>query len=133
MKKFMSLCLCIGILFSLSACRKETTTITYKEDEVVKNAEAIIQELNEEKYQDILDKGNDQLKQALSVEQLKEGVDTYVKPLGSFVKHDQHEVTTNDGYIVAGFITTYEKGNIQYVMSFDKDDKLAGIRLAPAQ
>lgn len=133
MKKILNLCLCIGLLLVISGCSKEEAKgISYDEAEILEKGEAVIKEMNAEDYQAVIDRGDETLKKALTVDQLKAGMDTYVKPLGSFQEHEQHETAQQDEHIVVGFISAYEKGKIQYVMTFNEAGAMTGIRLAPA-
>lgn len=133
MKKVMSICLCIGLLFVMSGCSKEETpAVSYDEAKILEMGETVINKMNEEDYQAVIDMGNQKLKDMLTAEQLKSGMDMYVLPLGAFKENETHEIATQDDYIVIGFISVYEKGKIQYTISFDQNDAMAGIRLAPA-
>lgn len=133
MKKIMSICLCLGLVFGMSGCsNKKSESISYDEAEILKKGEAIISEMNEEDYQAVIDQGDATLKKALTVDQLKTGMDTYVLPLGAFREHEEHETAVQDDTIIIGFISVYEKGKIQYVMSFNEAGAMTGIRLAPA-
>lgn len=133
MKKVMSICLCIGLLFTMSGCSKEETpSVSYDEAKILEMGETVINKMNEEDYQAVIDMGNQKLKDVLTAEQLKSGMDMYVLPLGAFKENEAHEIATQDDYIVIGFISVYEKGKIQYTISFDQNNAMAGIRLAPA-
>ena len=132
MKKILSICLCLCLLLGISGCGgEESKEVSYDEAEIVKKGEEIINDMNAQDYQAVIDKGDDNLKKSLTSDQLKAGMDQYVLPLGAFKENEQHEVTTKDGSIVAGFISAYEKGKIQYIISFDESGAMNGIHLSP--
>lgn len=49
-----------------------------------------------------------------------------MQPAGNFKKFKEHEIVVQDGLIVIGIIGEYEKKDIQFTISFDEQDKIAG-------
>lgn len=56
---------------------------------------------------------------SVGTDALKEGMDTYVTPLGTFKKIGEHDCIAKDGNVTIGIIAEYEKGKVQYTLSFD--------------
>lgn len=125
MKKMMKVCLCFAFMMVMAGCQKESEKLAYDEAEVLAKGEAIITELNDGKYQEVLDKGTKEIK-AIG-DQLQAGMEEYVIPLGAFQKIDDHEIVASEESITLGIIAIYEKGNIQYTFAFDKDGVMTGI------
>lgn len=125
MKKMMKVCLCFAFMMVMAGCQKESEKLAYDEAEVLAKGEAIITELNEGKYQDVLDKSTEDVKKVC--DQIQAGMEQYVTPLGAFQKNDEHEIIASDISVTIGIISIYEKGNIQYTFAFDKDGVMTGI------
>lgn len=125
MKKMMKVCLCFAFMMVMAGCQKESEKLAYDEAEVLAKGEAIITELNDGKYQEVLDKSTEDVKKV--GDQIQAGMEQYVTPLGAFQKNDEHEIIASDISVTIGIISIYEKGNIQYTFAFDKDGVMTGI------
>lgn len=133
MKKILSICLCLGLLLGVSACSKQDSKKDdYDEEKVVALATDIINEMNNGEYQKVLDRGSKDVK-SVGTDALKEGMDTYVTPLGIFKKIGEHDCIAKDGNVTIGIIAEYEKGKVQYTLPFDQDDVMTGIYMKPVK
>ena len=88
--------------------------------------------MNNGEYQKVLDRGSKDVK-SVGTDALKEGMDTYVTPLGIFKKIGEHDCIAKDGNVTIGIIAEYEKGKVQYTLSFDQDDVMTGIYMKPVK
>lgn len=130
MKKWLMMGLGICLCFSLAGCSKAKEESSYDEDKVLAKSEEIIQLIHEEKYEDVLNDALDKVKEQISVEQLKEAVDS-IGEKGAFVAFKDHEMVVQSNIAIMGIIAEYEHMTIQYTVSLDQDLKLAGFYLKP--
>lgn len=133
MKKFLSICICFGLLCVFTGCsgsEKKTENLPYKEDEILKQAEAIIKDFNNKEYEKMLSNGTAEVK-TLTKEKLESGWKETIGDIGKFKENTKHEITSNTEAVVIGVISEYEKGSVQFTFTFDKDNKLAGLWFKP--
>lgn len=132
MKKILSICLCLGLLLTITGCSDGDKKDSFDEDKIVAMSTEIIQELNAGEYQKVLDRGNKDIK-SISTDALKQAMDAYVIPLGAFQQIGEHDCLTKDGNVTIGIIAEYEKGKIQYTLAFDQDDVMTAIYMKPVK
>lgn len=124
MKRIM-LCLGMCLMLLATGCSSSDKEIKYDEKKVVAHAQEIVKLVNEDQYGEILENGAEEMKK-INEEDFKKSVEEYVQPAGDFKKFKEHEIVVQDGLIVIGIIGEYEKKDIQFTISFDEQDKIAG-------
>lgn len=130
--KIISVVLLIAAFISLlTACGNKASSVS--EDQQQKYtalAEKVIDDLNKNKLDSILVISTDEMKNVLSKDKFAE-VYKAIESNGAFKEFEKSEVETieqdNCSFIVVIEKVKYEKKSLTYTISFDKDDKLAGL------
>lgn len=127
MKKLYRICLVMlcGIMFI--GCGASKLSSNYSEDKLKKASEEIIANLNDEKYDQIVEKGNDKFKKALPGDKIKTAWEKLNKNIGKYDSISKIVYQESDGVAIVVANAKYEKGNVQFTLSYDKDMKLVGI------
>ena len=124
MKKGWFVLVTMAVLL-LSACSgsqvDEETAKVYSEQ-----AEEIVILLNEGKKDDILSMLNDDMKAALTDEQLQEVIDI-VEASGEFNGIDKSTVEEKDEYYVTTQVADYSEENRVFTITLDQNQQIAGL------
>lgn len=140
MKKFRLSALVIMFCFScilFTACSgkssdtgKSSSVSSGQKEKYIEKAQNVITLFNEEKSDEIVELCDEAMKNALPKEKLSE-VYTQIKSNGDFEKFLEGEMTKAEQggktFIVVVQQAEYEKNTLTYTISFDNEDKLAGI------
>ena len=127
MKKLVKI-LSVGLcLFMFTGCGAQKLSDDYSEEKLKSSAEEIINDLNEEKYEAIVSMGDDKLKEALSVDKLKEAWGNFKDKVGKYDSISKITYQESKGNAIVIVKANYESGKIQFTLSYNKDMKLIGI------
>lgn len=129
MKKFIKV-ISMGLcLFIIGGCAAGKLSDIYKEEELKKEAEEVIERLNNKDYDVILNEASDELKIALPDNKLKETWEEFSKEIGKFESIAELTCAEKNGYGVVIANTIYANKKVTFTLSFNKDMKLAGINI----
>jgi len=132
-KKIFMIVLCIICSFSFSGCKSTELAEGYDKKEIESTAIEIIEDiqvrgakivLSERMREDFIGK--------ISLDEMDSSVKTSVSDLGSFLTYTQktvigrHYDETDEDFAVALITASYEKGEISYTLTFDKEMNLVG-------
>lgn len=114
----------------LTACGAQSLPEQFDEGTVKAEAEKAIGYFNEQDYQSILDMGNDEFQEAITVEEFAAQCDPYFDRCGEYQgisktivlgNVDQETQKAYGGVVMVG---TYSDGTIQFTIGFDEEMKL---------
>jgi hypothetical protein len=125
LSKILAMILCVILL---SGCGAPKLSDNYSEEKLKTASEEIIKNLDSEKYAEVRAVMDEKLKNALSEEKLKEVWGTFSK-VGKYDSISKVVFGEKDGFAVVVVAAKYEKGKIQFTLSYNKDMQLAGIYL----
>jgi PBP1b-binding outer membrane lipoprotein LpoB len=128
MKKLIKILLIVISIVLLGGCGAKKLSDNYSEDKLKAAAEAVINSLNNEKYDEIEAMISEDLKKQLTADKIKE-VWNSLKSRGKYESISKIIFQEKKDYVVVVTVAKYEKGNIQFTLSFNKDMKLVGIYL----
>ena len=128
MKKLIKILLIVICILLLGGCGAKKLSDNYSEDKLKAAAEAVINSLNNEKYDEIEAMISEDLKKQLTADKIKE-VWNSLKRRGKYESISKIIFQEKKDYVVVVTVAKYEKGNIQFTLSFNKDMKLVGIYL----
>lgn len=122
----------IMLLACLTGCQGTGTELSDKFDEEMVKSEAMksIEYFNERDYQAILDMGAQELKDAITLEEMQKQCDPYLEKRGEFKEIEKTVVMgskdkkTGAEYGGTVMIGVYEAGKIQFTIGFDEEMKL---------
>lgn len=122
----------IMLLACLTGCQGANTELSDKFDEETVKSEAMksIEYFNERDYQAILDMGAQELKDAITLEEMQKQCDSYLDKRGEFKEIEKTVVMGSENkktgaeYGGAVMIGVYEEGKIQFTIGFDEEMKL---------
>lgn len=126
LSKVLLIALCITCIMVLGGCGAKKLSSTYSEKKLKAASEEIISDLSNEKYDDVEAKLNADLKKDLSSSKLKD-VWVNFKGLGKYNSITKISFQEQKGYAVVIAIAKFEKGNVQFTLSFNKDMELVGL------
>ncbi|WP_312890921.1 DUF3887 domain-containing protein [Clostridium thailandense] len=126
MKRLYKVLLIILCITMLGGCGAKKLSSAYSEDKLKAASEEIINDLNNEKYDDVVAKLNKDLKKDLPASKLKEVCSNF-KNLGKYDSISKIVFQEEKDYVVVISIAKYEKGKVQFTLSFNKNMELVGI------
>lgn len=125
MRKIYKLILVL-LCFTVSAgCGAVKLSDKYNEDTLKASTEEVIKNLDSDKYEEIEATMTDEMKAAITPEKLGEVWSGY-KKLGKYDSISKIIFQEKDGYAVVVAIGKFEKGKVQFTLSYNTDMKLAG-------
>lgn len=120
--KLAAVILCFAVLTSCGAAKLSDK---YNEDTLKASAEEVIKNLDSGKYEEIEATMTDEMKAAVTSEKLEE-VWSGFKKLGKYDSISKIVFQEKNNYAVVVAIAKFEKGKVQFTLSYDTDMKLAG-------
>ncbi|MEG0256167.1 MAG: DUF3887 domain-containing protein [Vagococcus sp.] len=127
MKKIVKICLflCVG-LFIFTGCKSKVDSET--SDKYTKKAESIIQLINEGDNEKLNDSFDSTMKEGMTPDKYNQIADIIVNA-GEFRSFTKSTVSEKDDKVSVITMTKYDKATITFTISFNKEDKVAGLWL----
>ncbi|KGM92786.1 hypothetical protein ADU90_07195 [Clostridium botulinum] len=123
--KFLIAMLCITVL---GGCGAKKLSDNYSEDKLKVASEKVIDNLNKEKFDDVIGIMDKSIKSQITVDKLKEVMESF-KKLGKFDSISKMIFQEKKGIATVVSIAKYENGNIQFTLSYNKNMQLCGLYL----
>ncbi len=134
MKKIVVISMILVFVTSmLGGCTSTKLSDAFNKETVESASKQVVEYLNSGKYDSVCDMFTDDLKAQLTSETLKSAVEKTYGSAGAFEKYKDVVVIgqkvkgTKDDAAVAVVIAKYEKKNVTFTISFNKDMKLIGL------
>ena len=134
-KSIVAVTLILALSLGVFGCAAAKLPDGFDKDEVGTAAEEIVGLATEGDFDSIIASMRDDLKGSITVDQLKEGWGPIFQNAGSFVSITKtvlsgiSDKNTGEEYAMAQVLVKYDKANLVYTLSFDKDLKLVGLYL----
>ena len=125
----------LALSLSLIGCAGTPLPKGFDADEVGTSAEEIVGLATAGDYDSIIAALREDVKSAITVDQLKEGWAPVYEKAGAFVSISKtalsgaKDKTTGEEFAVAQVLVKHEKASLVYTLSFDKDMMLIGLYL----
>ncbi len=126
MKKVIKLVAVMIFGMFLMACGSKALSSDYNEETLKTTTENIIANLENEKYDEVNKIASDELKDKLSVDVIKKAWEPVKEKVGKYDSLSKINFAEKDGNVVVIAQEKYEKGKVQFTISFNKDMKLVG-------
>ncbi len=110
----------------LTGCSSNKLSDDFNEEELKTTTEDVIQMLCNEEYDKIKEMSGQELIDAGVTEKIKEVWEPMAKDLGKFDSYDKEAVVGNGDQATVVIISKFEKGNVKFTISYNKDMKLTG-------
>ena len=111
----------------LVGCGSNELSEKFDETLIKEEVQAIIHNLNNNNYEEVISKGDSILQKELSVNELKDVWEDVSEDLGSFVELVSVSCEEKNNIAGATVIAKYENSRAQFSMSFNEEMKLVGI------
>ena len=98
-----------------------------KEKDIETKIKEVINNLNNDKYDEIVNASSVALKAQLPKDKIKEAWEPLQEHLGKYKEISKISFQEKDGLAIVIAIAQYEEGKVQFTLSYDEDMKLAGI------
>jgi len=92
----------------------------------VAQAEGVIGQLNDSKYEEVRAMFDEEMKKALSLEAMDD-LTPIINDAGNFEKIKKGTVKEKDGYYTEVLTAKYSEGELVYTISFNGNDEVAGL------
>lgn len=127
MKKLLSIFMVLFCGIIIVGCGAQKLSSNYSEEKLKAAAEETINNLNNDKYDEIVNSSSAILKAQLPKDKIKEVWAPLQEHLGSYKEISKISFQEKDGIAIVTAIAEYEEGRVQITLSYDKDMKLVGI------
>ncbi|MGV3074835.1 DUF3887 domain-containing protein [Clostridium baratii] len=127
MKKLLSVFMVLFCGIIMVGCGTQKLSSNYSEEKLKAAAEETINNLNNNKYDEIVNGSRASLKAQLPKDKIKEAWEPLQEHLGKYKEISKISFQEKDGLAVVVAIAQYEEGKVQFTLSYDEDMKLAGI------
>jgi hypothetical protein len=108
------------------------SNLSYGQDSAAKDhAKRIIEFLRQDKFEEVAKEFNAQVAAAMSAQQLGEAWSRIRGQVGNFQSIIDQQVMTQAGNTVVVSGCQFEKANLNAIVAFDGDNKIAGLRFVP--
>ncbi|WP_055069901.1 DUF3887 domain-containing protein [Clostridium massiliamazoniense] len=111
----------------LVSCGVEELSDNFNEGTLREAVENIVDELNNQKYEEIVVDGIEEVKGEKNVNAIKETWEKVTKNLGKYEKIEKMVFQEKDDLAIVISVLKFEKGKVQLTTTFNKENKLAGI------
>src|SRR5690625_1145974 len=126
MKKGMFITILVTKLMLLVAACGGNKVDDATAEKYITQAEEIVALLNEQHYEEIYAKFNDEMKAGLPVEDMEE-LTPIIEESGNFKEMDKASVEEEDGRYVTVLVGKYSNENRVFTITFNNDDEIAGL------
>jgi len=126
MKRLSKILLVVLCIMMLGGCGAAKLSDAYSEEKLKSASEEIINNLNNEKYDEVVGKLKEDLRKQVPADKIKEAWSN----LGDKGKYDSISKIAfqeQKGNAIVVAIAKYEKRKVQFTLSFNKDMELVGI------
>lgn len=134
MKKLLSiLLLSIVITVLLGGCSSGKLSDEFEKETVESSAKQVIEYLNDADYDSVTNMFQEDLKEQLSADALKDAVDKTYGNAGAFSEYKNIAIlgqkikSTKEDSAVAVVVAKYENQNVTFTINFNTDMKLIGL------
>ena len=127
MKKLLSVFMVLFCGIIMVGCGTQKLSSNYSEEKLKVAAEETINNLNNNKYDEIVNGSRASLKAQLPKDKIKEAWEPLQEHLGKYKEISKISFQEKDGLAIVIAIAQYEEGRVQFTLSYDEDMKLAGI------
>ena len=124
MRKILSVLLGALVALILVGCGSNVDDATA--DKYIEQAKAVVENLNNENYEDIQAQFDAKMKANLTTEQLAE-LAPIIEASGQFQEFDKQSVEEKDGYYTTILVAKYSEENRIYTISFNEQDEIVGL------
>ena len=134
-KSIVAVTLILALSIGVFGCAAAKLPDGFDKDEVGTAAEEIVGLATEGDFDSIIASMREDLKGSITPDQLKEGWGPIFQNAGTFVSISKtvlsgiSDKNTGEEYAMAQVLVKYDKANLVYTLSFDKDLKLVGLYL----
>lgn len=118
--------LLIGVFLLLGGC-SNTDVIDSEKDELIQQAEIIMEDLQAKNYEAIANKFSQFYLTKDTAKAIQEGWESQSTIYGEFIEVDRYIVTPLKDYMIVKIIVNYEQYKAQFTMTFLSNGKLAGV------
>lgn len=127
MKKLLSVFMVLFCGIIIVGCGNQKLSSNYSEEKLKAAAEETINNLNNNKYDEIVNGSRASLKAQLPKDKIKEAWEPLQEHLGKYKEISKISFQEKDGIAIVVAIVQYEEGKVQFTLSYDEDMKLAAI------
>ena len=124
MRKILSILVGALVALLLVGCGSNVDDATA--DKYIEQAKAVVENLNNENYEDIQAQFDETMKAKLTIEQLKE-IAPILKASGQFQEFDKQSIEEKDGYYTTILVAKYSEEKRIYTISFNEQDEIIGL------
>ena len=124
MRKILSVLLGALVALMLVGCGSNVDDATA--DKYIEQAKAVVENLNNENYEDIQAQFDAKMKANLTTEQMAE-LAPIIEASGQFQEFDKQSVEEKDGYYTTILVAKYSEENRIYTISFNEQDEIVGL------
>lgn len=132
MKKVLIFFLALCLMFGLSGCGASLPD-SFEEESVLNAAKATVEKINALDYEGVTGELREDLKEAITSQQLEEAWGARLEELGEFEEirdsalKGTKDQSTGEEYAVVVLACAYENGTAIYTLSYDQDLALVGL------
>ena len=127
MKKLLSVFMVLFCGIIIVGCGTQKLSSNYSEEKLKAAAEETINNLNNNKYDEIVNGSRASLKAQLPKDKIKEAWEPLQEHIGKYKEISRISFQEKDGIAIVVAIAQYEEGKVQFTLSYDEDMKLAAI------
>lgn len=133
MKKRMCVLFILSLAVCMMGCAKTELSEEFEKEEVIEEAKAIIQMINEGETETVWEeKFNAKMQSALTKEDWLAAIDPIMEDAGEFQNYEKEAVTgteeldTGEEFATVVVVAEYENGKNQYTITLNKSMQLTG-------
>ena len=127
MRPFIRIVSIIILCMMFTGCGATKLSDAFSEDKLKPSVETVIDNLNNEKYDEVIATGSQDLKSKLTAEKLKESWGMMKGKLGKFESINKEAFVGKDDSAVVIVNAKYEKGDVQFTISYNDKMEMIGI------
>jgi len=117
----------IIVLSIFTGCGATKLSDTFSKDKLKTAVETVLDNMNNEKYDEIIATGSQDLKSKLSAEQLKENWTKMKEKLGKYDSITKEVFIGKDNSAIIIVTEKYEKSDVQFTITYNESMEMIGI------